>query len=240
MNDQELKDILDAWDVPPVTGSLRQNVRARFAASLERELPSKRWGGWFTAKIAAVTVVCLLALGLFVNEAVPQVAKMDFLLLNVPFTVDSEFTRYADDGSSSVEMYTTSFTHNGYEVLLSRSFPDQPFRTGLSQVMDWIGLLMFDISLPFSKGSGKQETARTAFIKNGCTASGQIVSTGEAILGYRTVVIHYNLPDDPRATLWMAPDLACFGLKFIIEKKQSDGTFHLLQTRRAIRVNLRQ
>jgi len=237
MNDQELDDILNGWDVPPVSGSLRENIVARFAASLERRIPPKRWASWLGARNAAVTIMCALALVVFVNKAVPQVRK-NFLLLHVPFTVDSEFLRYADDESSSVEMYTTSFTHDGYEVQLSRSFPDQPFRTALSQVVDWIGLLVFDVSLPFSKGSGKHERARAEFIKNGCAASGQIVSPGEAILGYRTVAVHFNVPDNQRGTLWMAPDLSCFGLKFTIETKRPDGTFHLARARRAVRINL--
>jgi hypothetical protein len=42
---------------------------------------------------------------------------------------------------------------------------------------------------------------------------------------------------DLRATLWMAPDLACFGLKSTLERKWPDGTFHLESERRTLRIN---
>lgn len=126
MNDTELDEILDKWSAPPVPASLRKRVRAGFAPRPQRRL---RW----TKSLVAAAVFAAAVFFLITTQASPQPPPP------VPWTVDSEFLRHADDGSSSIEMYSTSYESTGpnaNEILLSRSIPGNPFKTALGQALD--------------------------------------------------------------------------------------------------------
>ena len=126
MNDTELDEMLDKWQAPPVPASLRENVRAGVAANLQQKpLRDRRRTLGHSVATGALARACLPAAGLgvgllllLVTQALPQTPPP----VNIPYTVDSEFVRYEDDGSPSVEMYLTSYTNqNGAEALVSRS-----------------------------------------------------------------------------------------------------------------------
>jgi hypothetical protein len=103
MNDSELDEILNQWSAPSAPPSLRKRVRAGFPAHPPRKL---RWG----KSLAAAAFLAAALLLLVVTQALPQPPPP------IPWSVDSEFVRYADDGSSSIEMYATSYESNGSEI----------------------------------------------------------------------------------------------------------------------------
>jgi hypothetical protein len=110
MNDMELDELLNQWSAPAPSGSLRKSVMAGFRA--ERKPWRWTWGKSLLAGAA-------MALLLIVTAAVPQTTPV-----HRPYTVLSEFVRYAEDGSSSVVMYSTSYNDaNGREIILARHLP---------------------------------------------------------------------------------------------------------------------
>ena len=126
MNDSELDEILNQWRAPSAPPSLRKRVGAGFPAGPPRKL---RWG----RSLIAAAILAALAFFLVVTQATPRTQAP------IPWSVDSEFIRYADNGSSSIEMYTTSYESTGSnanEILVSRSAPGNPFKTVLGQTMD--------------------------------------------------------------------------------------------------------
>jgi len=129
MNDTELDELLDTWSAPPVPPSLRDRVRAGFIARPQRRtFPSlmlHRGKGLVAGAILAAAAVLLI-----VTQAFPQPTAP------IPWSVESEFIRYADDGSSSIEMQSTSYESNGNEILLSRSMPGDPFKTAIGRTLD--------------------------------------------------------------------------------------------------------
>jgi hypothetical protein len=129
VNDTELDEMLDQWKVPPVPASLRENVRAGFVAALEQKPLSgvrMRWiAAWVPGARKSLFAGAALGAGfllLIVTQALPHTPPP----VNIPYTVDSEFVRYADDGSPSVEMYLTSYAgQNGATCLATAdSAPD--------------------------------------------------------------------------------------------------------------------
>ena len=126
MNDTELDEMLNGWAVPPVRAAWRERVRAGFWAVRR---PQRR--GLFAGALLAAAMSLLV-----ITQAFPQRLGLRALPAGVPWTVDSEFLRYAEDGSASIEMYGTSYQANGAEVVLSRSIPGNPFKTSLGQTLD--------------------------------------------------------------------------------------------------------
>jgi len=247
MNDKELDEVLDTWTVPPVPARLRDNVRAGFtAASLERKTSVSLLARRFAAivpdarkRFAAGVTLGVLAFVLVVSKSFPQARSLVFLPLQIPFTVDSEFFRYGDDGSFSVDMYTTSFVHNGKELSLSTSFPGRPVATAIRQTLNWVGLVAFDFSMPFRAKVEQPERSRTArFVDKGCVVDGAVVVGRGTILGYSTVAVQERLGEKERATVWMAPDLGCFALRMTEEEWRPDEAFHLISRKQALRINV--
>lgn len=123
MTDSELDEILNQWSAPCPPPFTRKHVQARFSTLP----PRKRC--WRKSAVAA-GVLASAALFLLVTQAFPQRPARP------PWSVDSEFVRYADDGSTSIEMDSTSYESNGAEILLSRSTPGNPFKTALMTGVD--------------------------------------------------------------------------------------------------------
>lgn len=143
MNDTELDEILNQWSAPSAPPSMRRRVLGGFPAFPPRKL---RWN----KGVVAAVMLAAAAFFLLVTQALPQRPAP------IPWSVDSEFVRYADDGSTSIEMYSTSYESNGTEILLSRSMPGNPFKTVL---MDGL-----DVTLP--------RPFQTAYARSGCSAAG--------------------------------------------------------------------
>jgi hypothetical protein len=164
MNDTELDEMLDQWSVPPAPASLRARVRAGFAASLEQAAPPSvpvRWRWAFApGSRKALPAACMIGIGAFlwvVTQALSQTAPA----VRIPYTVDSEYVRYGDDGSRAVEMYSTSYTNqNGAEILLSRSIPGHPLGTAVGRTLDAALPVWQRLILPFVVSSKDMEMYR--------------------------------------------------------------------------------
>lgn len=268
MNDTELDEILDSWIAPPVPASLRERVRARFTGSIGKAtIPAapRRWTSAF-ARIArkgllAGAILGLVAFLLVVTQAIPQTIKLVSPPVQIPYTVDSKFVRYASDGASAIDMYSTSYNdQDGREIILSRSLPGNSFGTDLGRTLDAAQPLILRIFVGLSVvRQSDMESFRTAhFVHVGCpnptclavehyflpkaaadAANGCVVGVPfdrETILGYQTAALRLPLGNRRRMTVWMAPDLACFALKVTLEDRQSDGSFRLAKGRQAFKV----
>jgi hypothetical protein len=267
MNDAELDDLLNQWKVPPPPPSLRANVLAGFVATMEqRPRPGRamRWIAPFVPgarkSLFAAAALCAGLLVLVVTQALPQTPPID-----IPYTVDSEFVRYADDGSSSVEMYLTSYTaQNGAETLVSRSMPNRPFGTALGRTLDAALPAWQHWILPFTVSSADLERIRksrppsigfitgcadwtcltlnryffrkAASAANGCL-DGTVVAR-ETILGYPTTAVELRLWQPRRITVWTAPGLGCFALRITSEAQPAGGSFHLENVKQAVAVKM--
>jgi len=270
VNDTELDEMLDRWQAPPVPASLRENVRAGFVASLEqkplRDRRARSHTAWLPGLRKSLFAGAALGAGLLlliVTQALPQTPPP----VNLPYTVDSEFVRYADDGSKSVEMYLTSYTgQNGGEVLISRSIPNHLFGTALGRTLDATLPAWQRLILPLTVTSAELEKIKKSrppsigfitgcadwtclllnryFFRKPPTGTGNECVEGtvvgrETILNYSTTAVELRGWDRRKTTLWTAPDLGCFALRITSEAQRSDGSFHLENVKQALRVTLR-
>jgi hypothetical protein len=264
MNDTELDEMLDQWTVPPAPPSLRETVQAGFAASRPPTAPV-RWRSAFVPGVRktllAAAIVGVGAFLVVVTQALSQTPPP----ARIPYTVDSEYIRYGDDGSQAVEMRSTSYTNqNGGEILLSRSIGGHPFETAVARSLDAALPLWQRLILPFAVSPQdmerfrkmKQSGLQTVGVITGCddwtclviqhwgfrrAAAGCVEGTvvgSETILNYPTTAVQRSLGPQRRLTLWMAPDLGCFALRTTTETLRPDGTFHLWQEKRAFKVTL--
>lgn len=243
MNDQELDEILNTWSAPPPPTSLRENVRTGFAATLERKTTAGRRWRWITGfarkSLLAGALVGVGAFLFLVAQAFPQTLRLFSPAVKIPYTVDSEFVQYAEDGSSAVDMYVTSYNDNGRESILSKSYPGHPLRTVLGEML----ALWQRIILPFVVSAELRERVTqaraeeiAARIRAGCL-DGQIIGR-ETILNHPTVASQFRGSAPRRITVWMAPDLGCFPLRITVEEPRPDGTFRLVTLRQALRVTV--
>jgi hypothetical protein len=249
MNDQELDEILNQWSAPPAPPSLRDRVRAGFPKPPRHAF---RWRRGFTT----AAVIAAAAILLIVTQASPQPVAP------IPWTVDSEFIRYADDGSSAIEMYSTSYESESNETVLSRSIPGSPLKTALAWTADVvipfhnrvIGRLVLGSerleqiqkakarNVGFVTGCGLHpgcmilEHAAYAKAATGCI-EGEIVDRA-TILNYPTEAVRERWTEHGRMTIWMAPALGCFALKVTREEERPDGTYRLVAAKQAIKVNV--
>jgi hypothetical protein len=251
MNDTELDQILDTWTAPPPPPSLRQNLRA---AGRQFRAPRPKKHMFVAAILAAAALLLVVA------QARPGSPPV-----RIPYTVDSEFIRYANDGSSSIEMYTTSYQVDGAEIIRSRSIPGHPFGTALRRTLDaalplWSRLMARLTVDPETLERLRRRIPHTVGAVVGCDPSclllqhyffaravpgvdpgcmdGAVVDR-ETLLDYPTAAVRFPLGENQRMTWWTAPDLGCFALRITTEQKQPDGTFRLVREKRALRVNPR-
>jgi hypothetical protein len=254
MNDSELDEILNQWSEPATPPSMRKRMRAGFPARQPRKF---RWG----KSLIAAAILAAALFFLVVGQAFPQRPAP------IPWSVDSEFVRYADDGSRSIEMYSTSWESNGNEILLSRWMPGNPFKTVLGQTLDATlpAVSRFHMHLMGVVAPGMLEKMRSrppgvSFITGCEPASGCLildhygfakatagadgscvdkpVAGRETILNHAAEAVRDRWTEHGRMTLWLAPDLACFALRVTYEELRPDGTFHLVSAKHAVKVTL--
>jgi hypothetical protein len=199
---------------------------------------------------------------LIVTQALPQTPPP----VNIPYTVDSEFVRYADDGSPSVEMYLTSYTgQNGAEVLVSRSIPNHPFGTALGRTLDATLPAWQRLILPLTVTSAELEKMKKSrppsvgfitgcadwtclllnryFFRRAPPAAGNDCVEGtvvgrETILNYPTTAVELREWNRSKTTVWTTPGLGCFALRMTSEAQRPDGSFHLVAVKQALRVTV--
>jgi hypothetical protein len=248
MTDTELDELLDRWVAPVAPLSLRANVRAGLITPRPRR---RRLAIWALAGVAAALLIAVQAFAQMLTTA------------RIPYLVESEFFAYAEDGSASVQLRTTSYDRDGREVFLSKSFPAESLRTMAARVLDFgntaflrpiqeLTLLLVASPEQIQKVKELARLAdcrggnctsswwiignRTALLKSGCEVAP--IMGHETILGYPTAAIQREIGPNLRITAWLAPGLGCFALKSLIEEKQSDGTFEGIRGRRALKVTM--
>jgi hypothetical protein len=242
MNDNELDDMLNQWETPPVSPSLRNRMHAAF----KKQRESRRWFSWFMpaagrgmfAGVAVGVVVCLL----LIAQAFPQVLGPPSPALRVPYLVSYELVSYAEDGSSTVSQ-VFSYDYKGHEIVLNRIEP------GLSGLHWQFVLSLHNFlrrvapSLVLPAESSERDAAFSERLRSGCgiSESGSAVIGREDVLGYKTTVTRtiYSDHGNSRFTEWDAPDLGCFTLKSTYERQRADGSFRLANERRPVTVAMR-
>jgi hypothetical protein len=259
MNDTELDELLNTWSAPEAPASLRESVRAGFAANLERK-PSPGMLHWIAAFMPSgrkrLLAGAILALGTFlfvVALALSQTHTMVAPPTGVPYIVDSDVVRYADDGTSAIEEHRGSYNDNGCEIGVYAFYPS--FLNAIRYALRAVGSVVGRLTLPFmvspellkkfepaarvSAGSehGFALGSGAALINAGCVY-GPVVGH-ETILGHPTVAVQPNLGDHQRVTFWRAPDLGCFALRITVEEKQPNGTYRLVTRKQAIKVTMK-
>lgn len=212
-------------DAPPaldarVLGIRKTSRRFPAARRILAVASRARKGLWVAAVVGFVFLIV-------VTDAIPQTAKLLSPPAPPPYTVDSEYVRYADDGSQAVEMLARSFTdQNGNEVILERTVPDRPLGTAAARTLDAILPLLRRLTAPLTVPAKelekiKQHAPKTLGIVSGCTektclllehwaferaesgpsapcAVGSLVGHA-TILSHSTIGIERPLPN-PRAT----------------------------------------
>jgi hypothetical protein len=236
MNDNELDEMLDRWTAPPVRASLREKALSGFRARLKSAAvrrPLRQWIPVFGPRAAAIA-----ALGVFLlvlTKAAPVVLSASAGAQNARLIVETENSYYAEDGSSSVNIYSASYDKEGKEIPLSRSVPNDRLGTLVVQAGDLLGILHLaliqQLHIPFEHHSDDF----SVLVPAGCAIE---PVARETIVNYPTVAISRTRGDGRRQTVWMAPDLGCFALKYTSEDKQPDGTFRLVQRKEALKVSM--
>jgi hypothetical protein len=136
--DRQLSRLLREWqveDAPPaldirVLSIGKPQWRFHVAHRMLAIVSGSRKSLW---AMAAVGIAFLIV----VTQAIPQTLELISPPAPPPYTVDSEYVRYADDGSQTVEMYSTSYTaQNGGEVILERTIPKHPLGTAVGRTLD--------------------------------------------------------------------------------------------------------
>lgn len=245
MNDTELDQLLNVWDVAAVPASLRASVLTGFEARPERKRFRLGRLFWAAAILGAVTFLFAVTL------ALPQTVRLVSPSIRAPYIVDSDVVRYANDGTSSVEVQVGSYNNNGSEIVLFEVSPS--FLTGIQLGLQSAGSVVGRLTLPFVVSSEQLEAIRsTAFFTAGfehyrfgraaallsanCVI-GPVVGH-ERILNHPTVAVQLIRDDRQRLRLWMAPDLGCFALRMTREERRSDGTFRLVLKKQATKVTM--
>jgi len=139
----------------------------------------------------------------------------------------TEFVRYSDDGyvgdSIGNHYYSTSYSRNGAEIILSETFTGHPIRTAISRIIDAADFLF-------------RPVPHTSMVDS-CVANRNSIIGTEIILNHATVATRLPLGDERnRMTVWLAPDLGCFAVKVTTEKLLADGSFVLESERRTLSI----
>jgi hypothetical protein len=165
MNDRQLRRLLHEWQVedPPPALDLRvldicKSHGAQPAAGRISAIAAGVRGKslWAAAVLGAVFLTV-------VTEAIPQTVKIVSPPGPVPYTVDSEYIRHAEDGSHALAMLSTSYTdQNGAEVILERTILDHAIETAAGRTLDVVLPLWSRLISPLMVSSEDLERYRQA------------------------------------------------------------------------------
>jgi hypothetical protein len=269
--DPELKSMAAEWVAPPPAADFHSRVLKAFDRGFGRIPWWRRWRAAFVPRtrkgLFAGTVVTAGVFFFVVTQTAPQILGLASPPARIPWTVDSEFVRYAADGSSSVEMHSRSYEVNSNEILLKRSLPGGTFMTLIGRGLDRALPAWSRLITPFAAHGDLAEKRKQAgavgrsvgfitgcdagclllehygWAKNSASSSGCIdgaVVGRETILNHPTAAVRQRWTEHGRMTLWMAPDLDCFALRVTYEEQLPDGSFRLASAKHAVRVNVNQ
>jgi len=234
MNDTELDEMLNRWDVKDANASIREKVRVRFRAEQAQRTNRSglRWiviflrgsGKGLAAGVVAAGVFLLIVILTF-----PEPLKSSQPPFRIPWFVEYDAVRYGNDGLPRSKETIMSFSRDGKEVILIDSD---------SSIMNAVrgGLLRLAPTLIIPSESSEDAAHLRALIRNSC-ATGLVIAY-ETILNHLTTVVQNTSPDHTRTTQWLAPDLECFALRLTSEERKSDGTFRLVLRRQASKIIL--
>lgn len=243
MNDNELDEMLNKWDAPPVRAELRKNVQAGFTAT---KSSPRRWFSWpsweggkgIFAGLAAGAAVSLVV----ISQAFPQALNLSSSspMIGFPYFVKSNVVAYANDGSSRLDATLLSYSYKGSEIVLTETHPGNPvqeffmnFHIGIHNV-----LLRYVPGLVMPESAAK-DAWFNAYVQSGCVDKGDVVVGHETILKHATTAVEQNDPDGSRWTAWRAPDLGCFAMRTRTEERLPGGAYRVRTQRDATQVAYR-
>jgi hypothetical protein len=245
MNDNELDEMLDQWRVPVMRDSLREELRAGFAATPARAIRAGLVRRMITAaqgirisRLAAATMG-VAALVFAIIQVSPQTVRMASPGFRIPYYVEFEFARYSDNGSAPYPSRITSFPYGGHEIVMSVREPGHLLLGAVRGIASSIRtqFILAVPSLVLPKGPPMAEPAWFAgFVSSGCS-NGKTVIGHETVAGHETTVVQSGSPGH-RLKIWMAPDLACFALKLTDEVQEPNGTYRLTLRKEAVKVTM--
>lgn len=257
MNDTELDDLLNVWKTPSPGETLRANLRAAIAAKSARP-PRKFFTRWRLAAVAAVALFAVIVVN-------PNAFSAKAPAYTVDSEVIRYATWESGGGQERVLM--TSYNQEGSEVLLDGSFPDNPVETlalknrlitdlaleklssPFKKLAKYYYILKYDLKTPPNEPDrsarallehplyGETVGMRDELLKSGCRPGGVAVIGQDVVLNYRTTVIRQWI-GFKRLTIWMAPELSCFGLRAQLHAQQPDGSWKLMSEKKALKVNV--
>jgi len=232
MNDTELDEMLNQWNVQGANPSAREKARVKFRAEQARRINRSGWSriANFLHGPGKGLVAGLVAGGVFLLiliQAFPKTLSSSPPPFRIPWLVFYDAVRYGKDGLPNNKVAIISFSRNGKEVILSES--DSSIMSAVR-----VGLLRVAPSLIIPSESSKDAIRLKARIRDGCP-TGRVIGH-ETILNRQTTVVQSTSSDHTRTTQWLAPDLECFALRLTSEERKSDGTFRLVLRKQASRI----
>jgi hypothetical protein len=231
MNDNELDEMLNQWKEPVMRESLREDLRAGFVARPEPKRTLRRLA------FATMTAAALLFAIIQVSPRTISMASPGF---RIPFYVEFEFERYADDGSAPHQSRITSFPYGGHEIVMSVTESGDSLlntvRGIASSVRNQFILAIPSFVLPKQLPMAEPDWF-AGFVRSGCS-EGRTMIGHEIIAGHMTTVLESSAPTDYRIKVWMAQDLACFALKLTHEVKDANSTYRLKIRKEAVTVTM--
>lgn len=268
MTDSELDDMLDQWNVAAPSPNLRENVRAGFLATQPVTPPARKRLSFALGARRALLAAAVLVVGIFLFTAVQALSqttppgRIPYLVDSEYLRYSDDGSPAVEMMSTS---YTGPY---GGEVVVSRSIPGYPLATAAAKTLDAVLPAWQRLILPFAVDPKDLEKFRkmrqygiqTVGVISGCAewnclmiqhwgfrkpdagtsgacVEGKVVGS-ETILGHSTTGVERSLGPQRRMTIWAAPDLGCFPLRVATERLGSDGRFHLLQTKQALKVTM--
>jgi hypothetical protein len=121
----------------------------------------------------------------------PQTVRMASAQFRIPYYVEFEFARYADDGSAPHQSRITSFPYGGHEIVMSVTEPGDSLQNAVRGIARSIRtqFILAMPSLVLPKEPPMTEPAWFAgFVSSGCS-SGKTVVGHETLAGHETTVV---------------------------------------------------
>jgi hypothetical protein len=242
MTDNELDEMLDCWQTPPLRESLTDEVRAGFAQIPKRTKRAPRWRALPKIRVGRLaTAMAAAAILLFALVQVsPRTVRMASPGFHIPFYVESIFERFAQDGSVEYRSRMTAFPYGGIGINMSVvQESGNPILNAFQEIAGSIRnqFVLAVPSLVLPKHPPMAEPAWFAgFVKSGCS-EGRTVVGHETIAGYPTTILQSETPRG-RLRVWMAPDLSCYSLEVTDEVEEADGSYRLRLRTHAVKVTI--
>jgi hypothetical protein len=245
MSENELDEMLDQWKVPDMRDSVRETLRAGFAATRERANRTGLLRRMIDAapKIRigrlAVATMGSAALLFAIIQAFPRTVRMASPGYRIPFYVEFEFERYADNDSAPHQSRITSFPYAGHEIVMSVRESGDSLLTAIrgiaSSIRTQFILAIPSLVLPKQPPMAEPDWF-AGFVSSGCS-NGKTVVGHEKVADHETTAVQTGSPGH-RMRIWMAPDLACFALKLTDEIREPNGTYVLRLRKEAVKVTM--